>query len=160
MRHPYHPHPNPDSQKTNIAKTYIEFESLHKNVQIHTTHGPCTSPIIPQYVQYYAHSITPLPLYSLSVDLRTSPLLPGSSFKASDITPLSHRYYACAPLLFDPAPSPPFCRLLSVARSAVFSTRSWSTSARHSSQRRFASSAEASAVSNSCERDSSALTCL
>lgn len=49
---------------------------------------------------------------------------------------------------------------LSAARRAAFSIRSWSTSARHSSHRRFASSAEASAASSSCERDSNALTCL
>ena len=45
-------------------------------------------------------------------------------------------------------------------RRAAFSMRSWSTSWRQSSQRRFASSADASAASSSCERDSSALTCL
>jgi hypothetical protein len=52
------------------------------------------------------------------------------------------------------------CVWLSAARKAAFSTRSWSTSARHSSQRRFASSAEASAASRSEDLDSRALTCL
>lgn len=49
---------------------------------------------------------------------------------------------------------------LSAARRAAFSTRNWSTRARHSSQRLLASSADAKAASRSCERDSSALTCL
>ena len=38
---------------------------------------------------------------------------------------------------------------LSAARNAAFSTRSWSTKARHSSQRLLASSADARAASNS-----------
>ncbi len=48
----------------------------------------------------------------------------------------------------------------SAARRVAFSIRSWSTIVRHSSQRRFASSADASAASSNCERDSSVLTCL
>ena len=46
------------------------------------------------------------------------------------------------------------------ALSAEFSARSCSTSVRHSSQRRFASSALANAASTSCARASSCLTCL
>lgn len=57
-------------------------------------------------------------------------------------------------------PEPNIWAWLSAARRAAFSIRSWSTSARHSSHRRFASSAEASAASSSCERDSNAFTCL
>jgi len=60
----------------------------------------------------------------------------------------------------DEPPEPNIWDWLSAARKAAFSIRSWSTSARHSSHRRFASSAEASAASSSWERDSSALTCL
>lgn len=52
------------------------------------------------------------------------------------------------------------CAWLSAARRAAFSIRSWSTSARHSSHRLLASSADASAASSSCERDSRAFTCL
>ena len=60
----------------------------------------------------------------------------------------------------DEPPEPNIWDWLRAARRAAFSIRSWSTSARHSSHRRFASSAEASAASSSCERDSNALTCL
>ena len=52
------------------------------------------------------------------------------------------------------------CVAWSAARRVAFSIRSWSTIVRHSSHRRFASSAEASAASSNCERDSSVLTCL
>ena len=87
------------------------------------------------------HPIKSSSLYSFE---SSAPLVPSETRVSADL------FSSLLPAGWtDEPPEPNIWDWLSAARRAAFSIRSWSTSARHSSHRRFASSAEASAASSS-----------